>query len=77
MARKSCVFALAFVNLMVVVGTTQAQDVSMGSGQGGTYAGVFAGLGAVDVQMTDVDGFSGSEGVPGRTYEYDDTGLSD
>ena len=26
--------------------------------------------------MTDIDGFRGSNGVPGRTFEYDDTGLA-
>ncbi len=76
MARKSWVLAIALVTLMAVAGTTQAQVGPTGSGQAGTYVGAFGGLGAVDVRMTDTDGFSGSEGVPGRTYEYDDTGLA-
>lgn len=79
MAGKSWVFALAVVNLLAVAGITQvteAQDSSTGSGQAKTYVGAFAGLGAVDVRMTDTDGFSGSEGVPGQTYEYDDTGFA-
>ncbi len=76
MAGKSWAYALAFVNLMAVAGMAQAQDSSTGSGHAGTYVGAFAGLGAVDVRMTDTDGFSGSEGVPGKTYDYDDTGLA-
>ena len=76
MARKSWGFALALVNLMAVAGTTQAQDGSTGSGQAGTYVGAFAGPGAVDVRMTDTAGFSGSEGVPGQTFGYDDTGFA-
>ena len=79
MAGKSWAFALALVNLMAVAGmtqVTQAQEGSTGSGQVGTYVGAFAGMGAVDVRMTDTDGFSGSDGLPGKTYEYDDTGLA-
>ena len=76
MARKSWVFAIASVIPMAVTGTTQAQDGPTGSDQAGTYVGAFGGLGAVDVRMTDTDGFSGSEGVPGQAYGYDDTGLA-
>ena len=68
--------ASALVSLLAVVGTAQAQDGTAGSGQAGTYIGAFAGLGAVDVRMTDTDGFSGSNGVPSQTFEYDDTGLA-
>ena len=79
MAGKSWAFALALVNLMAVAGmtqVTQAQEGSTGSGQAATYVGAFAGMGAVDVRMTDTDGFSGSAGVPGQTYDYDDTGIT-
>ncbi|MCY3774090.1 MAG: outer membrane beta-barrel protein [Gemmatimonadetes bacterium] len=76
MARKSWAFALALVNLMAVAGTAQAQEGSTGSAPAGNYVGAFAGPGALDVRMTDTDGFSGSEGVPGQTFGYDDTGLS-
>ena len=68
--------AWALVGLLAVVGTAQAQVGTAGSGPAGTYIGAFAGLGAVDVRMTDIDGFSGSNGVPGQTFEYDDTGLA-
>ena len=67
---------LALVSLPAVAGTAQAQNGMAGSGQAGTYVGAFAGLGAVDVRMTDTDGFSGSNGVPGQTFDYDGTGLA-
>ena len=70
------VLAPALVSLLSVAGTAQAQGGPAGSGQAGAYVGAFAGLGAVDVRTTDTDGFSGSNGVPGQTFEYDDTGLA-
>ncbi len=79
MAGKSWAFALVLVYLMAIAGTTQvtlAQDGSTGWGQAKTYVGAFSGMGAVDVRMTDTDGFSGSDGIPGQTYDYDDTGLA-
>ena len=68
--------ALALLSLLALVGTAQAQDGTAGSGQAGSYIGAFAGLGSVDVRMTDIDGFSGSNGTPGQTFEYDDSGLA-
>ncbi len=65
----------ALVSLLAVAGTAQAQDGSVGSGQTGSYIGAFAGPGSLVVRMTDIDGFSGSNGVPGHTFEYDDTGF--
>ena len=70
------VLAPALVSLLAVAGTAQAQVGQAGSGQAGSYVGAFAGLGAVDVRTTDTDGFSGSNGVPGQTFGYDDTGLA-
>ena len=68
--------ASALVSLLAVVGTAQAQDGTVGSGQAGSYIGVFAGPGSLDVRMTDIDGFTGSNGVPGQTFEYGDAGLA-
>ena len=68
--------ASALVSLLAVVGTAQAQNGTVGSGQARSYIGAFAGLGSVDVRMTDIDGFTGSNGVPGQTFDYDDTGLA-
>lgn len=67
--------APALVSLLTLVGTAQAQDGPVGPGQAGNYFGAFAGLGSLDVRMTDIDGFTGSNGVPGHTFEYDDIGL--
>ncbi|MDE2944249.1 MAG: outer membrane beta-barrel protein [Gemmatimonadota bacterium] len=67
---------VSLLAIMAVVGVAQAQDGSDGSGQAGSYIGAFAGLGSLDVRMTDIDGFTGSNGVPGETFEYDDTGLA-
>ncbi|MDE2720551.1 outer membrane beta-barrel protein [Candidatus Palauibacter polyketidifaciens] len=72
---RSC-SAAALVSLLAVVGTAQAQDGTVGSGQAGSYIGAFAGPGSVDVRMTDIDGFTGSNGVPGQAFEYGDTGLA-
>ncbi len=69
-------FASALVSLLVVVGSVHAQDGTDGSGRAGSYIGAFAGLGSLAVGMTDIDGFTGSNGVPGETFEYDDTGLA-
>ncbi|MXW56749.1 MAG: hypothetical protein F4Z59_08880, partial [Gemmatimonadales bacterium] len=68
--------ASALVSLLAVVGTAQAQGGTDGSGQSGSYVGAFAGPGSLDVRMTDIDGFTGSNGVPGQAFEYDDTGLA-
>ncbi len=68
--------AWALVGLLAVVGTAQAQVGTAVSGPAGTYIGAFAGLGAVDLRMTDIDGFTGSNGVPGETFEYGGTGLA-
>lgn len=62
--------ALALASLLTFTGTTQAQQ-----NRDGFYVGVFSGPGVLDVQSTDLDGFTGSQGVPGQTYEYDDTGF--
>ena len=70
------VLAPALVSLLAVAGGAQAQGGAAGSGQAGAYVGAFAGLGAVDVRTTDAGGFSGSNGVPGQTFEYDGTGLA-
>ena len=70
------VLAPALVSLLAVAATAQAQGGMAGSGPAGSYVGAFAGLGAQDVRTTDTDGFSGSNGVPGQTFEYDDTGLA-
>ena len=64
------------VSLLALVGTAQAQDDTVGPGQAGGYIGAFAGLGSLDVRMTDIDGFTGSNGVPGQAFEYDDTGMA-
>jgi len=64
------------VSLLAVLGTAEAQDGTAGSGQAGSYIGVFAGPGSLDVRMTDIDGFTASNGVPGQTFEYGDTGLA-
>ena len=69
------VLAWALAGLLAAVGTAQAQGGS-GSGRTGSYLGVFAGPGSVDVRMTDIDGFSGSNSVPGQTFEYDGTGIA-
>ncbi len=61
---------LALASLIIAAGTTQAQENATGF-----YVGVFSGPGVLDVQTTDTDGFTGSHGVPGQTYEYDDTGF--
>jgi len=68
--------ASALVSLLMVMGTAQAQDGSDGSGRAEGYIGAFAGLGSLDVRMTDLDGFTGSNGVPGQAFEYDDAGLA-
>ncbi|MYD25190.1 MAG: outer membrane beta-barrel protein [Gemmatimonadetes bacterium] len=60
--------ALAF--LITAVGTTQAQESKTGF-----YVGAFSGAGVMDVRSTDIDGFTGSQGVPGEIFEYDDTGF--
>ena len=65
----------ALLSLLAVAGTAQAQDGTDGSGAAGSYIGAFAGLSSLDVRMTDIDGFTGSNGVPGQAFEYDDTGL--
>ncbi|MDD9949652.1 MAG: outer membrane beta-barrel protein [candidate division Zixibacteria bacterium] len=64
------VLALALAFLVAAAGTTQAQE-----NPSGFYVGVFSGPGVLDVQSTDLDGFTGSQGVPGQTIEYDDTGF--
>ncbi len=63
-------FAPALVFLLTVAGNTQAQDKATGF-----YIGAFSGPGVLDVQSTDVDGFTGSQGVPGQTFGYDGTGF--
>ena len=70
------VLAPVLVSLLAVAGGAQAQGGTAGSGQAGAYVGAFAGLGAVDLRTTDTGGFSGSNGVPGQTFEYDGTGLA-
>ena len=60
--------ALAF--LITTAGTTQAQENATGF-----YVGAFSGAGLLDVRTTDTDGFSGYEGVPGQTFDYNDTGF--
>ena len=65
-----------FLSFAVPESALQGQVGTAGSGPAGTYIGAFAGPGAVDVRMTDIDGFTGSNGVPGETFEYDDTGLA-
>lgn len=65
-----CILAMAFASLITVSSTTHAQENTTGF-----YVGVFSGPGVLDVRTTDIDGFSGYEGVPGQTYEYDDTGF--
>ena len=62
--------ALALASMLTFTGTTQAQE-----NPSGFYVGVFSGRGVLDVQTTDLDGFTGSHGVPGQTFEYDDTGF--
>lgn len=71
-------YALApvLLSLLALVDTAQAQDGPDGSGPAGTYIGAFAGLGSLDARMTDIDGFTGSNGVPGQVFEYDDTGFA-
>ncbi len=76
MAPRCGAVALALMSLLAVAGAAQAQGGAAGSGQAGNYVGAFAGLGAVDVRTTDTGGFSGSNGVPGQTFEYDGTGLA-
>ena len=72
--RRALVSVL--VSLLAFTGSAEAQDGAVGSGLAGSHIGAFAGLGALDVRMTDVDGFTGSNGVPGQTFEYGDTGLA-
>ena len=72
--RRALVSVL--VSLLAFTGSAEAQDGTVGSGRVGSYIGAFAGLGALDVRMTDIDGFTGSNGVPGQTFEYDDAGLA-
>ena len=62
--------ALALASMLTFTGTTQAQE-----NPDGYYVGVFSGPGVLDVQTTDLDGFTGSQGIPGQTFEYDDTGF--
>ena len=62
--------APVLASLLTFTGTTQAQE-----NPSGFYVGVFSGPGVLDVQSTDLDGFTGSQGVPGQTFEYDDTGF--
>ena len=62
--------ALALASLITAVGTTHAQESTTGF-----YVGAFSGAGVMDVRSTDIDGFSGYEGVPGQTFDYDDTGF--
>ena len=62
--------APVLASLLTFTGTTQAQE-----NQDGFYVGVFSGPGVLDVQSTDLDGFTGSQGVPGQSFEYDDTGF--
>ncbi len=72
-ARVRCVrfvLALALVSLIAASGTAQAQDNTTAF-----YIGAFSGPGVLDVQTTDIDGFTGSQGVPGQSFEYDDTGF--
>lgn len=61
---------MALASLITFAGTTQAQVNTTGF-----YVGVFSGSGVLDVRTTDTDGFTGSQGVPGETFEYDDTGF--
>ena len=70
------VFATVLVSLLAVAGKAEAQDDAVASGRAGSYIGVFGGPGSLDVRMTDIDGFTGSNGVPGQTFAYDDTGLA-
>ena len=62
--------APVLASLLTFTGTTQAQE-----NPSGFYVGVFSGPGVLDVQSTDLDGFTGSQGVPGQSFEYDDTGF--
>ncbi|MCY3554141.1 MAG: outer membrane beta-barrel protein [Gemmatimonadetes bacterium] len=62
--------AIALASLITAAGTTQAQENPIGF-----YIGVFSGPGIMDVRSTDIDGFTGSQGVPGQTFEYDDSGF--
>ena len=62
--------ALALASLLTFTGTAQAQESTTGF-----YVGAFSGPGVLDVQTTDLDGFTGSQGVPGQTFEYDATGF--
>ena len=68
--------AAVLVSLLAVADTAEAQDGKAGSSRAGSYIGAFTGPGSVDVRMTDIDGFTGSSGVPGQTFEFDDTGLA-
>ena len=65
-----CLLAIVLASLLTVTGTTQAQENTTGF-----YIGAFTGAGVMDVRTTDIDGFTGSQGVPGQTFEYDDTGF--
>ncbi|MDE2877625.1 outer membrane beta-barrel protein [Candidatus Palauibacter soopunensis] len=67
---------MSLLAIMAVAGVAQAQDGSDGSGQAESYIGAFAGLGSLDVRMTDLNGFTGSNGVPGQAFEYDGAGLA-
>lgn len=62
--------ALALAFLIAAAGTTQAQEYTTGF-----YVGAFSGAGVMDVRTTDIDGFTGSQGVPRQTLEYDDSGF--
>ena len=67
--------ALALASLLASAGVAQAQGGAAVTGRTGTYVGAFAGAGALNVRLTDAGGFSGSNGTPGQTFEYDDTGF--
>ena len=73
-ARRA--LAAVLVILLTVAGTAEAQDATAGSDRAGSYIGAFVGPGSMDVRMTDIDGFTAANGVPGQTFEYDDTGLA-
>ena len=62
--------ALALAFQLTNAGTAQAQE-----NPSGFYIGAFSGPGVMDVRSIDIDGFTGSQGVPGEVFEYDDTGF--
>ena len=73
--RRVLVPALA--GLLAVAGIARAQEGAAGSARAAaTYAGALVGLGVADVRMTDASGFSGSDGTPGQTFEFGDTGSA-